>query len=135
MEIGQELNMDQKNWVSAWMKTFFFRSPKFGLKNRPNFGEDLFFWRSSEFGLKNRLNLSEDQRKSGSRSFDVVSKLQNSPPMQIPGYAHDSHDSFLMNPRKVLSSYTFSNLTYQLYICFGIFQQGSSDGFLHFIAY
>ena len=122
------------------MKTLFFllffKSPEFGQKKVPISVKTFFFWRSSEFGLKNRLTLSEDQRKSGSRSFDVASSLQNSPlPMQIPGYAPDSHDSFLMNPRKVLSSYTFSILTYQLYICFGIFQQGSSDGFLHFITY
>ena len=80
MRIGQELDMDQKNWVSAWMKTFFFEITKFGQKNRLNIGEDLFFLRSSKFGLKNRLNLSENQQKSGSRSFDVVSSLQTAPP-------------------------------------------------------
>ena len=43
------------------------------------FSED-FFWRSPKFGQKNRLNLSEDRSKCGSRSFDVVSSLQNSTP-------------------------------------------------------
>ena len=41
--------------------------------------EDIFFlfWRSPKFGQKNQLNLSEDRSKSGSRSLEVVSSLQN----------------------------------------------------------
>ena len=38
-----------------------------------------FFWRSPKFGQKNRLNLIYDRLKPGSRSFDVVFSLQNSP--------------------------------------------------------
>ena len=57
---GDHLNLERKTvWISV--KTFY-------------------FWRSPKFGHKNRLNLNEDQPKSGSRSFDVVSSLQNSPP-------------------------------------------------------
>ena len=39
-----------------------------------------FLWRSPIFGHKNLLNLIQDRSKSWSRSFDVVSSLQNSPP-------------------------------------------------------
>ena len=49
-------------------------------QKRYNFGEDLFFGRSPHFGRKIRLYLIKDRLKSGSRSFDVFSSLQNSPP-------------------------------------------------------
>ena len=50
----------------------------------------IFCWRSPIFGDKNRLNSIEDRLKSRSRSFDVASSLQNTPPtLQIPGYAPD----------------------------------------------
>ena len=32
-------------------------------------------------------DLSEDRSKSGSKSFEIVFSLQNSPPLKIPGYA------------------------------------------------
>ena len=39
-------DIEQKNWVSAWLKTFFLsfflKSRKFGQKKRPNFGGYLF---------------------------------------------------------------------------------------------
>ena len=63
--------------VSIWEKTFF------GGRR----GEITLYW------TENRLNLIKDQSKSGSRLFDSVSSLQNSPtpsPMQIPGYEPDT---------------------------------------------
>ena len=41
---------------------------------------NFFVWRLSKLGQKNQLNLIEDRLKCGSRSFDVVSSLQNSSP-------------------------------------------------------
>ena len=65
---------------------FFWMSPK--EKLRLNLGEDLFFWRSPHFGQKIRLKLIKIRLKSGARSHDVFSSIQNSPPpKQIPGYA------------------------------------------------
>ena len=96
MRVGQEsdVNSTRKTGFQLDKDLFFLRSPKFGQKNQLNFSVDLFFLRSRKFGQKNRLNLSEDQSKCGSRSFHVVSSLQNNPtPMQIPGYAPVDTDS------------------------------------------
>ena len=75
------------------LEFFFLTSPKVAPKNQLDFGEDLFFWRSPEFGRKNRLNLIKARLKSGSKSFNVFSSFQNSPPVQIPGYAPEDMEA------------------------------------------
>ena len=62
--------------------TWIWRKQTSQFQWRPFF---IFFLRSPTFGEKTRLNLTGDQSKCGSRLFDIVSSLQNSPPMQIPG--------------------------------------------------
>ena len=80
---GPNVILTRKNGFQPVLRSFFFEIILIWTKKRPNFGEDLFFGRrgrSSYFGQKNRPNLITDRSKSGSRSCDVVSSLQNSPP-------------------------------------------------------
>ena len=80
---------------------FFWRSPKSGEKNSLNFGEDLFLGEGLPiFRHKNRLNPIEHRSKSGSRSFNVVSNPQNSPPLHIPGYAPAVGSALLKSNRE-----------------------------------
>ena len=111
----------------TWRPSFFFffpiwRSSKVGQKNRLNLSEELFFLSSPKCGQKNQLNLSEDRSKFGSRSFEVVSSLQNSPPLLIRGYAPETtpsifqHKYNLFMPRKAMRN--LINCAIQKYVCF-----------------
>ena len=82
-------DLDQKNFfsLSQELRPFFFffflgDHLKLDRKTVPILVKTFFLGggRSPYFGQKNRLNLIKDRSKSRSRSFDVVSSLQNSPP-------------------------------------------------------
>ena len=98
MKIGQEPDviLTKKLGFSLAEDLFFFGDHLNLDKKKPTKSKRIFFvLRSSKFGQKNRLNLSKDRSKFGSRSFDVVSSLQNSPPpLQIPGYARVSTGTY-----------------------------------------
>ena len=72
---------DQKTGLQPGWRPFFFFGDHPNLKRKTVSisVKTFFFWRSPKFRQKNRLNLIADRSKSGSRLFDVVSSLQNSP--------------------------------------------------------
>ena len=85
----------EKLFLSLDEDLFFYETTWIWTEKPFQFRWSPFFWRSPKFGLKNRLNLSEVQWKSGSRSFDVVPPQKQPPPMQIPGYAIDGTSKLL----------------------------------------
>ena len=75
-----------------WWRPFFLRSPNFAGKTVSILVKTLFLFFMLEiiwFWQKNRPNLTQDWWKFWSRSFNVVSSFQKSPPppLRIPGYA------------------------------------------------
>ena len=87
----QELTQSWSGEVTElWLRPFFFflRSPKFGWKNRFNFGEDLFFG--------DHLILTQKPPQFGSRLMKIWVKFvyccfhlskKPAPPLRNPGYA------------------------------------------------
>ena len=63
-----------------WLRPFFLRSPKFGWKNRFNFGEDLFFfWRSPDFDRKTASIWFKTDENLGQVRLLLFSPLKKAP--------------------------------------------------------